>query len=89
MWAGEGGAGFLQTRKTLPLQLPAGPPGVGSGLFVLRWGSKFMALLSEFSWETPTGWGPLGLPGTTLLESLGSPFPRYTWHSFLSNSAIN
>lgn len=34
---GRGGAGFFQTRKTLQLQLPTGPPGVRSLLFVLRW----------------------------------------------------
>lgn len=44
-------------------------------MFVLRWGSKFMALLSEFSWETPKGGGPLGLPGTTLLRVFGVPIP--------------
>lgn len=43
-------------------------------MFVLRWGSKFMALLSEFSWETPKGWGPLGL-WDHLVRVFGVPIP--------------
>lgn len=89
---GAGRGGVFSDTEDLATSVTHGPAWGAVALVCAALGqsSQHSSLSLYFSWETPRGQGPLGLPWTTVLEPLRrSPFFRQTLYSFLSNSARN